>query len=79
MKTVIAAAIAALVMVPMTDASAKERSRTKWKQTAEPRRLYDDRDRWYPNNADRLKIGSRIWWDQMEREGRLGGGGERWR
>ncbi len=36
-------------------------------------RVYDDRDatRWYPRDANKLKFGSRIWWDQMEAEGRL--------
>jgi hypothetical protein len=28
---------------------------------------------WYPHDADRLPIGSAIWWEQMRREGRLGG------
>jgi hypothetical protein len=36
------------------------------------RPVYDDNSRWYPNDADQLKIGSRIWYDQMEREGRMG-------
>jgi len=30
---------------------------------------------WYEHIADHLPIGSRIWWDQMHRERRLGGGG----
>jgi hypothetical protein len=29
---------------------------------------------WYPHDPERLAFGSRIWWDEMEREGRLRGG-----
>jgi hypothetical protein len=37
----------------------------------EPR--YPNTSGWYPHDADRLPIGSAIWWEQMRREGRLGG------
>jgi hypothetical protein len=38
-------------------------------------RIYDDRDRygWYPRDANQLKFGSKIWFEQMEAEGRFGG------
>jgi hypothetical protein len=36
------------------------------------RPVYDDDSRWYPNDANQLKFGSRIWWDQMVREDRIG-------
>jgi hypothetical protein len=38
-------------------------------------RQYDDRDRsgWYPRDANQLKFGSKLWFEQMEAEGRFGG------
>jgi len=27
---------------------------------------------WYPHDSNQLAVGSQIWWEQMEREGRLG-------
>jgi hypothetical protein len=29
---------------------------------------------WYPHNSNELAVGSRIWFDQMERERRFGNG-----
>ena len=29
-------------------------------------------DGWYPRDADKLPIGSRQWWEEMEAEGRAG-------
>jgi hypothetical protein len=67
----------ALPLAAVTSDAASAQSRTKARKPAYPQRkpVYDDRSAWYPNNADKLKIGSRIWWDQMAREGRIGGGG----
>jgi hypothetical protein len=28
---------------------------------------------WYPHDASKLPFGSMVWWEQMRREGRLGG------
>lgn len=62
------------------DAAAQSYVRKKHRAwQAPPRRVYDDNSVWYPNNADKLKFGSRIWWDQMQREGRLGGQGQDFR
>jgi hypothetical protein len=32
---------------------------------------------WYPRDSNQLRYGSRLWFDQMEREGRFGGRGRR--
>jgi len=37
----------------------------------EPR--YSQTGDWYPRDANKLPFGSSIWWEQMRREGRLGG------
>jgi len=29
---------------------------------------------WYPHDPEQLAFGSRLWWDEMEREGRTRGG-----
>jgi hypothetical protein len=34
---------------------------------------YPDANGWYPHDSNELAVGSRIWFDQMEREGRFGG------
>ena len=70
---VLTAVVASLVAIPLAEADPRpKRSKTYAKPYPEPRRLYDDRDRWYPNDANQLRVGSRIWWDQMEKEGRIG-------
>jgi hypothetical protein len=68
------AALATLLLAPSIADAAASKSKRQWSKERPPARLYDDRDRfgWYPRNADQLKIGSRIWFDQMEAEGRFG-------
>jgi hypothetical protein len=34
---------------------------------------YPERGGWYERDANKLPFGSAIWWEQMQREGRLGG------
>jgi hypothetical protein len=34
---------------------------------------YPDAKGWYPHDSSKLAYGSAIWWEQMQREGRLGG------
>jgi hypothetical protein len=36
---------------------------------------YPDANGWYPHDANQLKFGSALWWDQMLRENRLNSGG----
>jgi hypothetical protein len=71
-------ALSVLFATPVlaTAVDAAHRSdRTKTSVPAPQKRIYDDRDRhsWYPRDADQLKFGSQIWFEQMEREGRFGG------
>jgi hypothetical protein len=72
----IIAAASFLVAAPMSATADAPRKRTKSNAIAKPaeppRRVYDGRDRWYPNNANQLRFGSQIWWDQMQKEGRIG-------
>jgi hypothetical protein len=48
---------------------------------AAPRRGYEprypDESGWYPHDSSQLVVGTTAWWDQMMREGRLGGGGRK--
>jgi hypothetical protein len=71
-------ATAALVCALVAPSLAEAASRGKRSAVADrtSQRFIDRPDRfgWYPRNADQLKIGSRIWFDQMEAEGRFGGG-----
>jgi hypothetical protein len=32
---------------------------------------YPDASGWFPHDSNELPFGSRLWWEQMEREGRL--------
>ena len=34
---------------------------------------YPNAGGWYPHDASKLPFGSMVWWEQMRREGRLGG------
>jgi hypothetical protein len=82
--TAMSAASALTVALPLAvvvaDAAAAQGRAKGRKASTLPRKpVYDDNSAWYPNNADKLKIGSRIWWDQMAREGRIGGGGRDFR
>jgi len=39
------------------------------------RRSYPDASGWYPHDSNELPFGSSLWWEQMDREGRLRRGG----
>lgn len=63
-------------------ADAAERAKKRYQSNSEAyeidrrtgERIYSrpDRHGWYPHDAEKLKFGSQLWWDQMEREGRIG-------
>jgi len=42
-------------------------------QSSVQRYRYPDAGGWYDHDANKLPIGSMRWWEQMRREGRLGG------
>jgi hypothetical protein len=73
-EVIIAAALAMAVALPSAADAApkKKREPLPLGQRAQTKPVYDDNSRWYPNDANQLKFGSRIWWDQMVREGRIG-------
>ena len=50
------------------------RTRYQHRYVRKSGRIYDrpDANGWFPRDANRLKVGSAIWWEQMEREGRVG-------
>ena len=81
MRGIIPVLVVAMIGISGTaDAAERERSTRSAKATAKSnssaptQRLYDDRDAagWYPRDSRQLKFGSRIWWEQMEAEGRSG-------
>lgn len=39
------------------------------------KQAYPDRYGWFPHDANQLKFGSALWWEQMLRENRLNSGG----
>lgn len=59
--------------------SAREYSKARGRHTRHPlphvdrEPSYPNAYGWYPHDANKLPFGSAIWWDQMRREGRLGG------
>jgi hypothetical protein len=65
-----AASVAVVAWPLASDAKSGKRHPLAASKRAKP--VYDDNSAWYPNDANQLKLGSRIWWEQMEREGRLG-------
>jgi hypothetical protein len=69
----IAAASAPAHATDRAPASKASKSKSAPHRAAPTDRVYDDRDAnsWYPRDTNKLKFGSRIWWDQMEAEGRL--------
>jgi hypothetical protein len=71
-------AVLSLLALPAGEALAKDpKKRTaqakKPAATQEHRPRADAPDAYIVRNADKLPFGSAIWWDQMQREGRLGG------
>jgi hypothetical protein len=82
MRTLVIVAVSLfLIAPPVSEVSAAANSKTQHRHakrylrharpTVERQRTYPDASGWYPHDADRLPIGSAIWWDQMMREGRL--------
>jgi hypothetical protein len=65
-----------LMAVPLWEASAKPPQRHGKSYVhhsllySAHARTYRQTDGWYERNADKLPIGSRIWWDEMLRENR---------
>lgn len=82
MKLLIATMAAAFAVVASASGAGAESKRKKHKDSDSGSyhvhghdRIYDDRDRfgWYPRDSNQLKFGSKIWFEQMEAEGRFGG------
>ena len=77
MRIVLLAILPLAAMATLSTVQAANQRPRAWKlhKSQTQPRLYDDRDRfgWYPRVADQLKVGSQIWFEQMEREGRFGG------
>jgi hypothetical protein len=71
----VAALAAHLIALPVAAEAHAVRTKAAGQLKPAQPRLYAEPDRfgWYPRDANRLKIGSRIWFDQMEAEGRFGG------
>jgi hypothetical protein len=77
MKILVGAVAAICVIAGVATANAAQRHRKNWVGYDAPSRHEKQRHPnaygWYPHDSNELAVGSRIWWDQMEREGRLGG------
>jgi hypothetical protein len=73
-KTFAAFAVA-LFAISSVSVPADARPKHRSLKSSTGARLYDrpDQNGWYPRVADQLKVGSAIWFEQMEREGRFGG------
>ena len=78
MKTlVILAAALSFLALDAFDAHAKSHYRRAKRHVGHPSYLtqpprYQPTEGWYEHIADHLPIGSKIWWEQMDREGRGG-------
>jgi hypothetical protein len=71
-------AVLSLLALPAGEALAKDEKKRashakKLAATQEHRPRSDTADAYVVRDADKLPFGSAIWWDQMQREGRLGG------
>lgn len=77
------ALIPAVAILSAAAAEAADRNKSRYRASPDPAYEYDrstgkriysrpDRNGWYPHDSNQLKVGSRIWWEQMEREGRTG-------
>jgi len=73
MRTMLAWALGAIVLLGVSTAVEAKKPAKKPKQYAAPHvaRAPADSGQWYPHDASKLPFGSSIWWDQMLREGRL--------
>ena len=72
--TAVCAAVALAFAASAATAAEREKPRKKAYKERQTERIYSQADEngWYPQDARLLKFGSRIWWEQMEREGRTG-------
>jgi hypothetical protein len=79
MKVFVATLVAASVVVGDADqASAGQKRKDKRSYNSnryEQGYGYRADSGWYPRDANQLPFGSKIWYQQMEREGRFGGNG----
>jgi len=78
MKVLVAVVVAAMCAIAGAATANAEHKRyhKRWVGYDAPLRYhkqsYPNEFGWYPHDSNQLTVGSRIWWDQMEREGRLG-------
>ena len=90
MKTLVAAVAAvSLIAIPAGEVNAESYSKAHKRHAHAKRYIrhaayhhgyeprYPDASGWYPHDSSQLVVGTTAWWDQMQREGRLGGGGAR--
>jgi hypothetical protein len=77
MRSMLAAVAAlSLLAVPAGEAVAKKdakKQKAYASRAQEPRPRSGGADAYVVRDANKLPFGSAIWWDQMQREGRLGG------
>jgi hypothetical protein len=78
MKVLVAAVAAVALVAGMANASAaQKRPHKRWYGYDGAHRYGKQRqpgaNGWYPHDSSELAVGSRRWFDQMEREGRFGG------
>jgi len=75
MRTIVAWALGAIVLLGVSTAVEAKKSAKKPKQYAarhvQAARGPADGSQWYPHDTSKLPFGSSVWWDQMLREGRL--------
>jgi hypothetical protein len=84
LKRFAAIAVLALLQLPVSDAGAHDRHANRYLRHASPHassphpssyvargRGYRQPDGWYVHDADKLRIGSPLWWQQMLREDRV--------
>jgi hypothetical protein len=80
---VVAAAVVSMVAVSALESNAQDYSKGSKRYAkrqvgdAKPdpdnKIKYPDAKGYYPHDASKLAYGSALWWEQMQREGRLGG------
>jgi hypothetical protein len=81
--TVVAIAVVSLVASSAFDANAKGYAKSHKHHHANRhdhryavpdhgyKQAYPDASGWFPHDSNQLQFGSKLWWEQMEREGRL--------
>ena len=77
MRVLIAAVTAILVMASTVTAhAAHKRPHKRWVGNGAPHHhgkvSKPDASGWWPHDSNELAVGSQIWFEQMEREGRFG-------